>query len=46
VLKVAISAAMAVAFVPVVFLLALAVAGCFARFWWRVLREVWRVTKP
>lgn len=44
-LRIAISAAMAVAFVPAVFLVALAAAGCFSRFWWRALLEVLRV-KP
>ncbi|MGE5866823.1 MAG: hypothetical protein ACM32J_17250 [Rhizobacter sp.] len=37
---------MAVSFVPAVFLVALAAAGCFSRFWWRALLEVLRVRKP
>lgn len=36
------TAVMALAFVPLVFLLALGAAGWFSRLWWRVLREVWR----
>jgi hypothetical protein len=41
-----VAALMAVAFVPAVFLVALAAAACFSRFWWRALLEVLRVRKP
>lgn len=36
------TAVMALAFVPCVLLLSLCVAGIFTRFWWLVLRELWR----
>jgi hypothetical protein len=40
--RVAWTLVLAVAFVPLVLLLSLFVAGIFARIWWRVLRELWR----
>jgi hypothetical protein len=36
------AAVMALAFLPLVVLIALGAAGWFSRIWWRALREVWR----
>lgn len=41
-MRVAWTVVIAVAFFPCVLLLSLCVAGIFTRFWWLVLRELWR----
>lgn len=36
------AAVMALAFLPLVIVVAFGAAGWFSRFWWQALREIWR----